>query len=110
MLRLALSIYQMNPIPAHQLSEIRLSEDEKNDHGITELIWFQFLAGAQPNQIESNLIAFRQLQSRRSSVTFAPRTHTPEVARDGDKDPLPCRPSQLTHPAPPYCAIRRTHA
>ena len=93
MLRLALSIYQMNPITAHHISAIRLSEDEKDDHGITELVWFQLLAGAKPNQIESNLIAYRQLRAD-ASASRSHRDHTlPETARDGDKDAHPSRPS-----------------
>ena len=67
MLRLALSIYDMNPIPANHLSYVRLSEDERNDRAIAELIWFQFLAGATPNQIESNLVAFRELRANSSA-------------------------------------------
>ena len=67
MLRLALSIYDMNPIPAHHLPYVRLSEDERNNRAIAELIWFQFLAGATPNQIESNLVVFRELRANSSA-------------------------------------------
>ena len=54
----------------------------KNDHkGITELIWFQFLVGAQlPSQIESNLIAFRQLPAMTLQRHIrAANSHTPGV-------------------------------
>ena len=67
----------MNPITAHQISAIRLSEDEKDDRAITELIWFQLLAGAKPSQIEYNLIAYRQLRADAS----ASRSHHEEQAR-----------------------------
>ena len=75
MLRLALSIYQTNPTPMDRISEIRLSEDEKDDHAITELIWFQFLAGATPKQIESNLSAYRQMRSD-ALASYSHREHT----------------------------------
>ena len=45
---------------------------------LAELIWFQLLTGAKPNQIESNLIAYRQLRADASSTS---RSHREEHAR-----------------------------
>ena len=75
MLRLALNIYQTNPTPMSRLSEIRLSDDETDDPAITELILFQLLGGAKHNQIESNLIAYRQLRAD-ASASRSQRDHT----------------------------------
>ena len=41
LLRIALGIYQLNPVPSHQLSTIRKTEAEKRNRGLEQLIWFQ---------------------------------------------------------------------
>ena len=60
MLRLVLFLYKMNPILDHQISIIRMSDAERQHKGLNQLLWFQFLIGATPTQIEANLVAYHQ--------------------------------------------------
>ena len=91
MLRLALSIYQTDLIPIDSVSQIRLSEDEKTDNSLRELIWFQLLAGATADQIETNLIAFRQLRAD-APASRSHRDRTPPKLQEME--------SKIHHPHP----------
>ena len=71
LLRMALAIYQLNPVTDHQLSTIRKTEAEKRNRGLEQLMWFQLLVGASTEQVESNLIEYRRLQSG-ANAPFSP--------------------------------------
>ena len=60
LLRIALGIYQLNPVSHHQLSNVRKTEAEKRNRALEQLVWFQFLVGATQEQVESNLQTLRQ--------------------------------------------------
>ena len=95
MLRLSLSLYDMNPISDHQILTVQMSDAEKRNHALNQLIWFQFLVGATAAQVEDNLIAYRRAKSD-ASASFSPRNTPP---RD-----LPTMEDKITPPQHPRCS------
>ena len=76
MLRISLSLPKMNPVPDHQISDVRMTDTKKRNYGLNQFIWFQFLAGSTAAQVDDNLIAYRQAKSD-ARAPFWARSATP---------------------------------
>ena len=77
MLRLCLDIYLLDPVEDTVISTIRMTDDEKRNRGLQQLIWFLLLVGATPAQVENNLNLYRQLKSNANASSVQNLTKKP---------------------------------
>ena len=60
MLRLALELHLIDPIDNSKFLNVRMTDNEKRNQGLKQLIWFLLFLGATPDEISENLALYRQ--------------------------------------------------
>ena len=60
MLRLALELHLIDPIDNSKFLNVRMTDNEKRNQGLKQLIWFLLFLGATPDEISENLALYRR--------------------------------------------------
>ena len=84
MLRLCLDLHLSDPVEDNMISNVRMNQNEERDQGLKQLIWFMLFVGALPEQVEANLVKYRESKSNSSMSSTANMANAPTRMSSGD--------------------------